>query len=484
MDHSVGLLTSLGEDLKLEVVKALRRTADKASMQAVLQTSRDMRRRASSLINKLVVGWDGANAMTHFPRQAIITSLELQLRLIFVVEWLDTAALTGRLLPVTRAHLAVPHEEQHYGHEGLDALGAIVAALAQACPNLRSLVVSCTDLSSGILTKAFFAALRDHLPNLTQLEVVELGGRWPSFSLASEGINWVACLPAGLTKLHLNEVNLHHSLLQHLVRMPHLVDVQAWSLSSEDELHMPVQSDSCAWRKLQLGCMFPDFRDVCRFSTWPSSVQVVEIDRPDRSCFEDVLTSCQWMLDPPSAAQTDAVAAAAQKLATCNISLSGTFTVIWKQMPDIASSTADILSALAPLAGRIPSLGLRNWPITSALLDELVLSLPHTHTLVIEEECTISSEAWVRLLTLSSVTTLTFLAKVPLAEAVALAVSVPRAIHLSFGCNGYPAFRTRRERATWDTFVASLAARRTALGLPPVIIVVPLTPEDENSDDI
>ena len=78
----------------------------------------------------------------------------------YVVEWLNTAALTDRLLLVTRVHLVVqlPHrvlepdadEREEEEDEALLAdavanelvLAFVVAALAQACPNLSSFLRS------------------------------------------------------------------------------------------------------------------------------------------------------------------------------------------------------------------------------------------------------------------------------------------------------------------------------------------------------
>ena len=195
------------------------------------------------------------------------------------------------------------------------------------------------------------------------------------------GIDWAACLPAGLTKLHLWRVVLHRSLLQQLLRMPHLEDVQAWSISThDDDLSRPVQSDACAWRKLQLGNMFPDFQEVCRFSTWPSGVKLIETQ-----CLEGPYTF-HWRLGQPSVEQTAAVATAAQRLSTCDFSSSGTFKLSWQKWQGVghhisdAAAAADVISALAPLAGSIPALWLVDWPISTLLLDELARSLPHTHT--------------------------------------------------------------------------------------------------------
>ena len=465
MDHSRGdLLALLGNDLQSEVFKALRRNADNSSIQAILQASRNLRLRASAFIHKLVV-WD-EDAMIHFPRHAVITSLELQLRLISVDEWLNAAEPTGRLLHVTRAHLAVqrPHVDDWgaiANDVGLAAL--LVPALAHACPNLSSLVVSSYNQSREILTRSFFEALRDHLPNLSQLEFEETQLNYAPLDLSHAGIDWAACLPAGLTMLHLGHVNLHHSLLQQLVRMPHLVDVQAWSLSARyDDLQLPVQSDACAWRKLQLGELFPDFREVCRFTSWPSSVKLV---KPWSTPLES--HTFHWDI-MPDVDQTDTVATAAQKLSTCDLSSSGTFKVSWQNLPEGPASPIRIISALAPLAASIPALCLENCPITASLLDQLARSLPHTHTLFLKC-CAISNDAWVRLLTLSSVTALSFKSRVPLAEAVALAASVPRALQLWLDEKVLRNFGARN-RASWDVFVASLAERRMASGLPPVII--------------
>ena len=475
MDHCRGdLLASLGEDLQSEILKVLHRNGDKGSIQAVLQASRDLRLRASSFIRKLVVRHD--DAMSRFPRHATITSLELKLRLSSVVEWLNTAALTGRLLHVTRASLVVELpfisardaddaalDELLADGDDLEALLAvIVPAVARACPTLSSLVVSTSRMSDEILTNSFFVALRDNLPNLSELEVEETHFNGP-MELRVLGIDWAACLP-GLTKLHLKHVNLHHALLQNLVSMPLLVDVAVWSLSShDDDLRVPVQSDTCAWRKLQLGEMFPHFRDVCRFTTWPSSVKLI------KTWFTPIQGHPTFYWDiMPDVDQTDTVATAAQKLSTCDLSSSGTFKVSWLNLPEGPASPIRIISALAPLAASIPALCLENCPITASLLDDLARSLPHTHTLFLKC-CAISDDAWVRLLTLSSVTALSFKSRVPLAEAVALAASVPRAMTLWLDEKVLRNFGARN-RASWDVFVASLAERRMASCLPPVLI--------------
>ena len=223
---------------------------------------------------------------------------------------------------------------------------------------------------------------------------------------------------------------------------------------------MTVQSNACAWQRLQLGEVFPHFLEVCRFSTWPSSVQIVETQF-------DIGHTFHWDL-MPDVDQTDAVATAAKQLSTCNVSSSGTFKLSWMNLPDGPALPIRILSALAPLAGSIPALCLENCPITASLLDELARSLPYTHTLFLKC-CAIRNDAWVRLLTLSSVTAISFKSRVPLAEAVALAAAVPRAMQLWLDVQVLQHFGPRN-RASWDVFVASLAERRMASGLPPVII--------------
>ena len=518
MDHGcVDLLASLGEDLQLEVIKVLQKDADKDSMQAVLQTSRDLRLRASALIHKLVVCNNSNNTMDNdrFPRHAVnITSLELRITsqvIASVVEWLNTAALTDRLLLVTRADLVVqlPRRVQQEDEDEEDkdekdfadaeandlVLAFVVAALAHACPNLSSLVVSSTDLFEDVLSRSFFEAIGAHLPNLTQLEfldtyVYRVPRNDSSYGINFEGIDWAACLPAGLTKLHLWRVALHRPLLQQLLRMLLLVDVKAWSISThDDDLSRPVQSDACAWRKLQLGNMFPDFREVCRFSTWPSGVKLVETQ-----CLEGPYTF-HWKLGRPSVGQTGAVATAAQRLSTCDLSSSGTFKLSWhigvcrrgmwqREGPQISddAAAAGIISALAPLAGSIPALWLDNWPVSASLLDELAWLLPYTHTLIITD-CTISEDAWARLLRLPSVTAFSNRSEVPMVEALAPAVQpVPQSLSrlwLSENRNSrYMSYAARdRGQASWNALTATLSEQRIAMGLPPVVIADPHGPE-------
>ena len=247
-----------------------------------------------------------------------------------------------------------------------------------------------------------------------------------------------------------------------------LEEVRVRSICASDgDGQQALQSDACRWRRLQIG-HFPSFWDVCRFTSWPTVCLALFGEYP----------AC-WTLGPPSPGQTQAVAQAATRLASCTGSMlhGKSFVISWESFPTDPASSAGIISALAPMAGNITALSLNNWTITAALLDELALSLPHTSRLHFRR-CTFTSEAWLRLLTLASVTAIFFHAvtkpedrlpehQVRLLDAVAYTLSVPRAMKIYFqeGC------LSASDLLAWRAFVPSLATRRSLLGVPPLTIL-------------
>ena len=462
----------LGSDLQLSILSSLKQQGDKDAIQAVLQTSRALRILASSLICKLEV-CDIA-ALSRFPQHATITTIQLVMRpsesrahveLPDVPAWLATTSAAGRRLrAITTLSMTMPHARQQPGA----SLSALILAIGQAFPNLRDLSVDGLDRAADEPATAFFQALGKHLPNITTLCVLVNDANFCTLDVP--GIDWAACLPAGICKIIL-DVDLHPALLQQLAQMPSLTEVTAWALSMDMAGDGPsaVQSEACAWRMLKL-VLFPSFEDVCRFSSWPRfSLQKDEHDHPNFS----------WILGPHSPEQTMALATAAARLATCTdidlAWLACAFTIGWTDFPSEETASAiGVISALAPLADKLLALRLEGWTISAAILDELALALPHTHSLDFTD-CIITSSAWVRLLTLTSVTRLSFSKEFgnqparlrpKLHEATAFAASVPRAMALSLGQGVLEA----ADVGAWDTFLESLEMRRMVLGLPMLTI--------------
>lgn len=387
-----------------------------------------------------------------------------------VPAWLATTSAAGRRLRAVTLDMAMPPQDRQLGA----SLTALVLAVGQTFPNLRSLSVDglAREESKEEPPTAFFQALGKHLPNITTL-CVRLNDDADYSHLDIPGVNWAACLPAGLRKIELN-VDLHPALLQHLARMPNLTEIEAYGLSMNmgGDDQSTVQSEACAWRVLRL-VRFPAYQDVCRFSTWPHfSLQ--------NSTSGD--TDFSWSLGQHSPEQTLATATAAARLATStNIDMAwfdSGFTIGGNDLPTKEfASAVGVISALAPLADKLQTLCLENWTISATLLDELAQALPNTHTLELRH-CIITGEAWVRLLTLTSVTRLSISAQGPfyppaswprltLHEATVFSASVPRAMTLSLSSAALKA----GDVAAWDIFLESLEMRRMALGLPPLTIV-------------
>ena len=481
----------LGTDLQLSILSVLRQQADRESLQAVLQTSHMMQLLASSLIHAAVI-CDAEVLISRFPRHATLTSMQLVMQpaedkpmapcigFAAVISWLESSyacGCTSRLRCVTDVKLKLPYDQGEVGQQDEALVVAAIEALSRACPGMRNLCVHNLDRDNEALMIAFFKALVEHLPGLAELEV-GLGSEY-LFDLQIAGIDWAASLPPVLRKLTLPLFDVDRSLLQHLVRMPKLVEVEAdrldVQLPEEDGdswIQSPLDSDSCAWQVLKLASL-PSFKTVSRFTTWPRVL--LEMTCSDFECFSN------WKLGPPCPAQTAAVSKAAERLSTCSYTASALgdlFIIRWEEKLQDSASAAGIISALAPLAIMIPKLRFLNWPISAALLDEVAQALPHTSSIGFEGGCSLTSDAWVRLLTLTSVTHISFFMMgetIPLADFVSFMTAVPRSMSVGFfRCHvpimDFAPVMSSGDLEAWERFEPSLAQRRMALGLPALTI--------------
>ena len=462
---------SLGHDLQLAILSILKRRDDKVSLQAVLQTSSDLRRLGSSLISSIEIR--DAYALNHFPRHATaITSMELwmcpspgkeHMAPPCMVSWLQfTSAACDRLGGVTNIRMELPQslaeDEEDSKPWPVDpaTMDNLLTSIGQACSSLRSLYIGGIDRANEELVRTMFSALGQHLPNIVELQL-DLAWESDIWDFDIAGIDWAACLPRGLRKFSI-PVRVHHELLQHLVQMPSLAEVAIFGLGYEDT---EVQSDGCAWRILQLddeGCL--SCKALGRFTTSMPLLHLYSFHQP------------HWNLDATSEALGPAVSKAAawlSKISNCPEEL----TIGWEfGFPDAAFS-ADVISALAPLSGLV-SLELDLWLITEGTLDKIALTLPNVNELTFKS-CSISSGAWLRMLTLSSLAVLTISRwpiadadkfAIPLSQIIAFTAFVLRPMTLNFnrGCV------SDADHAGWDAFKETLEEQRRSMGLPKVTV--------------
>ena len=382
------------------------------------------------------------------------------------------------------------------------SLDKLWPAIATAFPQMDCFAIVIAGLDrkeNAPLISACFTAIGQHMPNLKELRVEMAPSTFEGLYLdtAVYAVDWAASLPPGLRRLCLPQARIHHELLQHLAQMHSLVELSVKSISSYvpyEPDYRTVQSEACAWQVLEL-CQLPDFQDILRFTVWPHVQLKYNIDADD--CHQWRVEhgcdgcSCKWkhdwLLAAPGPEQRQAVAEAATRLSACvsggPLDWGGAFGFGWKRKPYDAADFLGLISALAPVADMIPSLCLDYWSVTEALLDEVSQALPHTHR-VIFQDCTFTSEAWLRMLTLESVTEFSFCTgrcacfsypnRVSLTELTTLAACVPRALTLEIEKGSFqgpdPDSGSSNEDELWDHFVASLGRRRSLLQLPPVTI--------------
>ena len=467
--ESDGSWHSLVLDPQLLILSLLKQWKDRDSMQAMMQTSRDLRLLASSLISSIEI--HDAFALAQYPRHAAaITSMRLcispspeegPMEPCCMVTWLQsTSAISNRLAAVTSVWVELPQpcEEETMEPAVMDNL---LASIARACPSLRCLRMDGiyrVDEDDEDLVRAMFTAIGEYLPGIVELQL-ELGAESDDFNFNIAGIDWADCLPRGLQKFSSN-VHLHHTLLQQLVLMPALAEVVVWSLGDEDD-NTEVQSGGCAWRVLRIGghdVGFPSYKSLGRFS---AAMPLLHLYSDD---------PVYWTLDATSHTEGNAVAKAVawlSEISNCPKAIS----ISWGygRTPD-AASTAGIISALTPLSGLV-SLELSHWPVTERALDELAEALPNVCKLALKS-CSISSGAWDRMLSLTSVTDLTITWKsfmgdtVPLAQIIAFtsAISRPMALHFNGGSV------SKADRAGWEASKEYLGEQRRDLGLPQLTV--------------
>ena len=463
--NSEGGWHSLGHDLQLAILSLLKQWEDKESMQAAMQTARDLRLLASSLISTIEVR--DAFALAHYPRHAAaITSMRLKMYILPLAEhmepfcmvtWLrSTTTACNRLAAVTRVRVELQWPDDDVDPMEPDVMDSLLASIGRACPNLRCLRIDSIDREDEVLVCAMFAAIGQRLPAIIELQL-EL--TWNDEAVMIEGfdiagIDWAACLPRGLQKFS-SFVQLHPELLQQLARLPSLAEVEVCNLGDEDDT-TEVQSSSCAWKVLTvMGCYYPSCKTLGRFTAAMPSLHLY--------CDEPAF----WDLDDASQVEGGSVAKAAAWLShirNCPEELSIGWVI---HIPDAATTTAGIIAALAPLSGLV-LLELYHWPVSEATLDELALALPNVGKLILNS-CSMSSGAWLRMLSLTSVTDLRITRSldgetISLAQIIAFtsAVSRPMALTFAGGC------MSKTDQAGWEAYEEE--QRRQNIGQPQRVV--------------
>ena len=203
--------------------------------------------------------------------------------------------------------------------------------------------------------------------------------------------------------------------------MPSLTEVAVLTLSGEGEL-LEVQSEACAWRILRIETGSPFLQELGRFTAAMPLLHLKLCDNPT------------WLLGSAVEGLATMAKAAAwlSQISNCPNELSLELNSI------AAESAAGVISSLAPLSGPLISLALIDWPVSEGTLDELAAALPNVSKLTLLG-CSISSSAWARMSSLTSVTDLTINrirggaggTVIPLSQIIAFTSAIFRICHLS-----------------------------------------------------
>ena len=477
-DPNVDQPRHLSGDIHSIIVSFLWRQNDQASVNAFMQTSRELRLRTSALISKIKL--TDMLALRHFPRHATLRTLDLALPVEKATMWLQAiwTVVPERLRPVSKIQVHTDCICNDYDLEAMpDHLEALPGVISYACPNTTSLELVSLIGGSADDTTSFLQALGEHkLPHLVELRV----GRLPVGEIVEVDVKWsptqmAACFPPGLRKLALPCVDIHHELLQYLVNLPSLVELEAFSLCPDGTQgpFLAVHSEACMWQILRLQEL-PHWGLISSFTTWPTGLRL-EVLPPAAEDKPWMYKAFEWGLDAPSFKLASAVGEAATKLAASiddplhllshqRHDLVLAFdNIMGPEASDVAAAVA-LISALAPLDGILRGIRLGRWRLTAEVLQALTASLPNTVRLGLED-CVMNNGVWQRLTVQPRLERLSFLGdtQIALSKALLLAKGVRQRMEISVGLG----CMTAVDKAAMPEAVASLAGQRSQ---PPVVI--------------
>ena len=475
-DPNVDQPRHLSGDIHSIIVSFLWRQNDQASVNAFMQTSRELRLRTSALISKIKL--TDMLAQGHFPRHATLRTLDLALPVEKATMWLQAmwAVVPERLRPVSKVLVHTDCSSNDYEWDAMpDHLEVLPGVISYTCPNTASLelvsLFSARRRGYAGDTTAFLRALGKHsLPHLVELrtgpvsEIVDIG-EWSPTQIA-------ACFPPSLRKLALPCVDIHHELLQYLVNMPSLIELEAFSLcpNGAEGPFPAVQSEACTWQVLRLQEL-PHWGLINSFTAWPGFRLEVLPPPTDEEPWS--YRAFEWGMDAPSLRLASAIGAAAVKLAACiddplhllshqRHDLVFAFDSIME--PEASDAAVALISALAPLDGILRGVRLVKWRVTAEVLQALTASLPNTGRLGLKD-CIMNSGAWQRLSVQPRLESLSFLGdtQIALSNVLLLAKGVSQRMEISVGLG----CMTAVDKAAMPEAVASLVAQCRQ---PPVVI--------------
>ena len=231
------------------IVSHLWSAKDKKSLQALMQTSRDLRVVVSSMIHTVeihTVEIVNTDSKQLFPRHATIQGLGLsKVSPPDAAAWLRDFAASGpeaadRLLKIESVTFSL-----RYGLKPKD-IAPLLDAISHLCPKVCRLK-ACIGGDRGV-NLALVQSLGRCLPYLKELTLNDGGLGLLDFK--RESIDWSACIPPKLTKLSMSESTLPCKLIQHLVQMPTMVEVEAYRFDDKTDAD-PIETEACAWKVLR-----------------------------------------------------------------------------------------------------------------------------------------------------------------------------------------------------------------------------------------
>ena len=313
------------------------------------------------------------------------------------------------------------------------------------------------------------------LPDMEELVMMKWRSRAYMNSVV-HGLDWAAYLPRGLRRLEMGSVELDHSLLQHLIKVPSLTHLELAGLElrgNQTEEYPPIDSAGCAWKTVKLRYV-PSVPLVQSFSSWPL-LDKLELCHP-RFFFH-------W---PSSEEKRTDIDSAMFKLASCmSLEVKGMLRLCplddlqtdGDGQPD-GGTMAAVLSAMQPLLERCSNISLWSWHITAQLLNDLSDRAPGLTALAFTDCISIEGKVWQSLLKLPQICRLhlsQFHSNPISASSIALLISflsmVPHEMSVELelmNCN------SPRDGEVLNAFAAYVHELRASMGWPRVYLTMKL----------
>ena len=454
----------LDNALILQIITHLCMAKDKASLDALMQTSRAVRALAASSIPSATLIVDHPQCMHRFPAHATIRAMRIKMEAEEAIKFLFTMASEGgsyRSLKMVERVIFMRSSMSEQG-DSEQTTKDLFATLEAALPRLRHLEgVDVLHLDF----KPLVLSLIKHMPGLETLGVLL---SCSISHLTINGFGWAPrFLSLALVTFRAPGISLTGPVLQALAgQMPSMQHLEAYSIfvSSDDDVQegWTMDTSACAWKTLTLK-LVPSVDLINSFSHWPLGLQLVT-------------TQSKWLVLLGPYCTADQVREASARLATGTHIIDSIVFGNRHEDAELDIVSSAILAISSSLTPFISVFSLRHFHVTASIIEAMGLSLPRVTHLILDHG-SVDGEAMERLKHLESISLLeidlyTFTKSSVLARfLLRLLTLIPHSIEIRLLLPSMIQ-NIEKAQASLNQTLSFLMTYRHQLGLPEVVLTL------------